>query len=137
MSELDCAHLLVRAKHITDWQERRKQISKYWCDSFKELPINCLSDVTIPHAHQKFVIYLSERNSLHTNLLLDGIQSKISYEYVLGDLPSTKNLSKPDMMSTSVMLSRGVLSLPIYPELTDEEVDYIADKVHQFLNTHK
>jgi len=134
MSELDCAHLLVRAKYITEWQERRKQISKYWCDSFKELPINCLSDVTIPHAHQKFVIYLSERNSLHTNLLLDGIQTKISYEYVLGDLPSTKNLSKPDMLSTSVMLSRGVLSLPIYPELTDEEVNYIAERVTKYFN---
>jgi dTDP-4-amino-4,6-dideoxygalactose transaminase len=30
------------------------------------------------------------------------------------------------------MLSRGVLSLPMYPELTDEEVDYIASKVHDF-----
>lgn len=134
MSELDCAHLLVRTKYITEWQERRKKISKYWCERFKELPVDCLSDTTIPHAHQKFVIYLADRNSLHTNLLLDGIQSKISYEYVLGDLPSAKHLLKPDMLSTSVMLSRGVLSLPIYPELTDIEVDYIADKVDGYFS---
>ena len=48
---------------------------------------------------------------------------------MLGDLPTAKNLSKPDLLSTSVMLSRGVLSLPMYPELSDEEVDYIAEKV--------
>jgi len=36
------------------------------------------------------------------------------------------------MLSTSVMLSRGVLSLPMYPELTDIEVDYIVDKVIKF-----
>ncbi len=38
------------------------------------------------------------------------------------------------MLSTSVMLSRGVLSLPMYPELTDEEVSYISDKVRLFFD---
>jgi hypothetical protein len=36
------------------------------------------------------------------------------------------------MLSTSVMLSRGVLSLPMYPELMDNEVEYIKDKVCGF-----
>jgi dTDP-4-amino-4,6-dideoxygalactose transaminase len=132
MSEQDCAQILVRAKYIDEWQKRRGEIAKYWCDKFKELPLTCLSDTKDPHAHQKFVMYLPERNSLHTHLLTDGINSKIHYNYVLGDLPTTKNLSKPDLLSTSVMLSRGVLSLPIYPELTDIEVDYIVDKVKGF-----
>jgi dTDP-4-amino-4,6-dideoxygalactose transaminase len=77
-------------------------------------------------------MYLPDRNSLHTHLLTDGVDSKIHYEYVLGDLPTAKNLNKPDMLSTSVMLSRGVLSLPMYPELTDDEVQFIADKVKSF-----
>ena len=64
--------------------------------------------------------------------MVNGINSKVHYEYVLGDLPTAKNLQKPDLLSTSVMLSRGVLSLPMYPELTDLEVDYIADKVDEF-----
>jgi dTDP-4-amino-4,6-dideoxygalactose transaminase len=64
--------------------------------------------------------------------LTDGIDSKIHYEYVLGDLPTSKTLAKPDMLSTSVMLSRGVISLPMYPELTDNEIEYIRDKVDEF-----
>jgi dTDP-4-amino-4,6-dideoxygalactose transaminase len=132
MSEQDCAQILVRAKYIDEWQKRRAEIAKYWCDSFRELPLTCLSDTKDPHAHQKFVLYLPDRNSLHTHLMTDGIDSKIHYEYVLGDLPTAKNLTKPDMLSTSVMLSRGVLSLPMYPELTDNEVEYIADKVNSF-----
>jgi dTDP-4-amino-4,6-dideoxygalactose transaminase len=64
--------------------------------------------------------------------LTDGIDSKIHYEYVLGDLSTGRGLVKPDLLSTSVMLSRGVLSLPMYPELTDQEVQYIADKVKSF-----
>jgi dTDP-4-amino-4,6-dideoxygalactose transaminase len=129
MSEQDCAQILVRAKYIDEWQTRRGEIAKYWCDAFRGLPLTCLSDIPTPHSHQKFVLYLPDRNSLHTHLLTEGIDSKVHYEYVLGDLPTAKNLHKPDLLSTSVMLSRGVLSLPMYPELTDEEVDYIVEKV--------
>jgi dTDP-4-amino-4,6-dideoxygalactose transaminase len=132
MSELDCAHLMVRIRYIDQWQERRAKIAKFWNESFEHLPLNCLSREPGPHAHQKYVLYLDQRNSLHTHLMLNGISSKIHYEYVLGDLPSASNLPKPDMLSMSVMLSRGVLSLPIYPELTDLEVEYISDKVHEF-----
>ena len=78
------------------------------------------------------MMYLADRNSLRTHLLTIGIDSKVHYEYVLGDLPTTTDIPKPDMLSTSVMLSRGVLSLPMYPELTDQEVEYIADAVINF-----
>lgn len=132
MSEQDCAQILVRTKYIDEWQRRRSDIAKYWCDEFKDLPINCLSKTVDPHAHQKFVMYLADRNSLHTHLLTDGIDSKIHYEYVLGDIPIGKDLIKPDLLSNSVLLSRGVLSLPMYPELKDVEVDYIVDKVKEY-----
>ena len=51
---------------------------------------------------------------------------------MLGDLPIGKELAKPDLLSNSVLLSRGVLSLPMYPELTDTEIEYIANKVINF-----
>jgi dTDP-4-amino-4,6-dideoxygalactose transaminase len=134
MSEVDCAHLLVRVKHIDTWQIRRATISEYWCSQFNDLPLTCLSSNRHPHAHQKFVMYLPDRNSLFTHLMLNGIDCKRHYEYVLGELPSAKNLVKPDMLSTSVMLSRGVISLPMYPELTDAEVEFVADTVSEYFS---
>ena len=134
MSEQDCAQILVRANYIDTWQKRRSEIAKYWCDKFRELPLHCLSDTVDPHAHQKFVVYLDDRNALNSHLKEHGIDSKVHYEYVLGDLPTAKTLQKPDLLSTSVMLSRGVLSLPIYPELTDQEVAYISEKVQLFFD---
>jgi dTDP-4-amino-4,6-dideoxygalactose transaminase len=132
MSELDCAHLMVRVKYIDQWQKRREEISKFWCDRFSELPVTCLSNTRDPHAHQKFVMYMPDRNSLLTHMMLNGVDCKRHYEYVLGDLPTAIGLTKPDMLSTSVMLSRGVISLPMFPELTDNEVNYIADKVDEY-----
>ena len=79
-------------------------------------------------------MYLNDRNRLQSHLKDHGIDSKVHYEYVLGDLPTGKSLTKPDLLGTSVMLSRGVLSLPMYPELTDTEVSYILDKVRLFFD---
>lgn len=129
MSEQDCAHLLVRAKYIDLWQARRSIISSYYYERLCDLPIMILNDDRGYHANQKFVIYSDRRNTIHTNLLLDGIETRIHYEYTLGELPIARNIPKPDMLSTSVMLARGVLSLPIYPELTDTEVDHVVDKI--------
>jgi len=132
MSELDCAHLLVRAKYINEWQLRRRFVSDTYIENFADLPFRCFSKGIIDHADQKFVIYTDQRDELHAYLNEHGVESKIHYPYTLSQLPIAQNLVKPDMLSVSVMLSRGVLSLPIYPELKDYEIHYIVDRVRSF-----
>ena len=133
MGELDCAHLLVRTKHIENWQWRRKEIRHYYLDEFKNLDLHCLSRNFMVHADQKFVVYTERKKELFEHLINAGIDVKIHYEKALSELPLAKNIDvKPDMLSTSVMLTKGLLSLPIYPELTDGEVEYIAKEVKKF-----
>lgn len=133
MSELDCAHLLVRTKYIDKWQWRRKEIRHYYLDEFKNLDVRCLSRDHIVHADQKFVIYTNKRDELLVYLTSKGIDVKVHYEKTLGELPLARDIKiKPDLLSTSVMLTRGLLSLPIYPELTDSEVEYIAKEMKKF-----
>lgn len=135
MSELECAQLLVRTKHIDRWQNRRKQIRNYYLDRFEDMPFRCLSEPFDKHADQKFVIYTQDRNELYQYLIDYKIESRIHYPQVLSELPIAKDIiKKPDLISTSIALSRGVLSLPIYPELTDSEVETISDLVHKFFD---
>lgn len=134
MSEQDCAQLLVRTNYIDKWQERRKKIREFYLERFVNLPITCLSKVKGPHADQKFVIYCQNRDELKEYLKIKGVESKIHYKTALSELPVTKDFIKPDLMSISVMLLQGVLSLPIYPELTDSEVEYITEYVIEFMN---
>lgn len=127
ISEQDAAQLLVRTKYIDEWQKRREKIAKYYMYKFKNLPIKCLSnDLNTPHAYQKFVIYTDYRHNFIQHLTDSGVEIKKQYDYVLSELPVTRNIEKPTAFSTSFMLSRGVVSLPIYPELSDNEVEYIA-----------
>jgi dTDP-4-amino-4,6-dideoxygalactose transaminase len=133
MSEIDCAHLLVRTKHIENWQWRRKEIRHYYLDEFKNVDLHCLSRNSMVHADQKFVVYTERKKELFEHLINAGIDVKIHYEKALSELPLAKNIEvKPDMLSTSVMLTKGLLSLPIYPELSDGEVEYIAKEVKKF-----
>jgi len=135
LSEVDCAHLLVRSKYIDEWQKRRKEIRLYWLEQFKELPFRCLSRGFEKHADQKFVIYSSDsRDKLLNYLLIEGIEAKVHYPRPLSDLPVTQKYKSPDMLSTSVMLCGGLLSLPIYPELTDTEVEFISEKIKKFFD---
>ncbi len=133
MSELECAHLLVRTNYIGKWQNRREQIRNYYLDRFEDMPFRCLSEPFDKHADQKFVIYTQDRNELYQYLLDNKIEAKIHYPYALSELPIAKDIiKKPDPISTSIALSRGVLSLPIYPELDDAELEYIVNKVRKF-----
>jgi len=134
MSEQECAQLLVRAKYIDKWQWRRKEIRHYYLDEFKNLDLRCLSRDHMIHADHKFVVYTDKRDELLVYLEAMGIETKVHYPKALSEMPLAKNIKvKPDMLSTSVMLTKGLLSLPIYPELNDAEVEFIVTKVKNFL----
>lgn len=130
LSEQDCAHLLVRTKYIDSWQLRRKQIDNYWCSVFENLPIRCLSKNKTRHAYHKFALYTPDRWGIVRHIEDSGIETRIHYSETLAEMPlSAMSLDKPDMLSISSLLSKGVFSLPLYPELTDGEVTQIAEAV--------
>jgi len=132
MSEQECAQILVRAEHIDKWQWRRKEIRHYYLDEFKNIDLRCLSRDHIVHADQKFVVYTDRRDELFQHLTKAGIEVKVHYHRALSEYPIAQTMIRPDLLSNSIMLTRGLLSLPIYPELTDGEVEYIAKEVKKF-----
>jgi dTDP-4-amino-4,6-dideoxygalactose transaminase len=131
MSEVDCAQMMVKTKYIDEWQERRKKIALYWMGRLKGSGIRTLIDSNNfqTHAFHKFVIDVDQRDILQRNLSLKKIETKIHYEQPLHELPAYEKCSGPDILSVASAMSRRVLSLPFYPELTDLEVEYIIDQV--------
>jgi dTDP-4-amino-4,6-dideoxygalactose transaminase len=131
MSEVDCAQMMIKAGHIDAWQERRRNISLYWLGRLKNTGIRSLIDVNNfeTHAYHKFVIDVDGRDILSRNLAIKGIETKVHYKEPLHELPAYSDYTGPDILSVASALSRRVLSLPIFPELTDLEVEYIIDTV--------
>lgn len=131
MSEVECAQMLVKSQHIDAWQARRKTIALYWMSRLKNTGIRSLIDTNNfeTHCYHKFVIDIDHRDIVARNLNIKGIETRVHYKQPLHELPAYANYTGPDILSVASALSRRVLSLPIYPELTDLEVEYIIDSV--------
>jgi dTDP-4-amino-4,6-dideoxygalactose transaminase len=131
MSELDCSHLLVRSKYLDKWQARRKEIVRMYNCAFKSTKVESLikDNVINDHACHKYVINVVNRDALYNSLHCDNIQCKIHYEQPLHEISCFHKYSDLNMLSTASILSRKVLSLPLFPELTDNEVNYVIERV--------
>ena len=131
MSEIECAQMMVKTKYIDAWQARRKNIALYWLGRLKNTKIRSLIDTGNFETHccHKFVIDVDNRDILARNLAIKGIETKVHYKEPLHELLAYADYAQPDILSVASALSRRVLSLPIYPELTDLEVEYIIDSV--------
>ena len=131
MSEVDCAQMMVKTKYIDQWQRRRADIAGHWSERLHNAGIRALIDQSNfkDHCYHKFVIETDNRDRLQQNLTLREIETKVHYGEPLQELPAYQHYPGPDIMAASYSLSRRCLSLPIYPELTDSEVEYIIDQV--------
>jgi dTDP-4-amino-4,6-dideoxygalactose transaminase len=131
ISEVDSAQMLVKTRYLDAWQDRRRNISLYWLGRLKNTGIRSLINPQNfeTHAYHKFVIDVDSRDILARNLELKGIETRVHYRQPLHELPAYSDYAGPDILSVASSLSRRVLSLPIYPELTDLEVEYIIDSV--------
>jgi dTDP-4-amino-4,6-dideoxygalactose transaminase len=133
MSEVDCAQMMVKTRYLAAWQERRRQIAEYWTGRFQDCAVRCLinadTDSLSGHCIHKFVIASPARDSLQHHLWEQGIETRIHYERALHELPAFERYRNPGMINKASSLSRQVLSLPMYPELIDSEVEFIADQV--------
>ena len=81
------------------------------------------------HGLQKFVIEVGNRNHVVSDLRNSGVECKIHYERPLHEEALYSEWPNPGPLSIASILSRRVISLPFYPELTDNEIEYIADQV--------
>lgn len=139
MSELDCAHMMVKTRYIDQWQSRRRAISDHWRERLKGSGIRTLinNDNYHDHAYHKFVIETDQRDELQQALNVRKIETKIHYTQPLHEVGSFRQYDGPGLLSCASALSRRVLSLPFYPELTDLEVEYVIDQVLDFASTKR
>ena len=131
MSEVDCAQMMIKTKYIDQWQQRRREIAEYWIDQLRNSPVRCLIDSSNVgrHCFHKFVIDVDRRDQMQVRLANAGISTKVHYTRPLHEEPRYINTLGPNMLSVASSLARRCLSLPIYPELTDSEIEHVASQV--------
>ncbi len=142
LDELQAAVLNVKFKYFEQWTQRRREIAKLYNDLFNEHIAAGRLLIKLPlepdnayHVYHQYTIQTDRRNQLQQYLSDSGIGSTVYYPVPLHlqKVFSFLGQRKGDLPASEDACSR-VLSLPIYPELTDDEVFYIVDAVVSFFN---
>ena len=135
-SRLDNIHAAIgriKLKYINRWNNRFRKIASYYSEELKNI-------VTIPiinkKVHQFFtgILYNQKyRDRLKNFLFNKGIDTRINYPIPLHLHKASKylNYKKGDFPNAEHQ-SKHILSLPIYNELSDNEVDYVVKSVKKF-----
>jgi dTDP-4-amino-4,6-dideoxygalactose transaminase len=132
---LQAAYLLVKFKYLEEWSEaRRANAARY-----DEL-LAGLSDVRCPVVRpenvsifNQYVIRTSRRDALREFLKSHGIGSEVYYPVSLHEQQCFQDLGyRRGDFPASEAAAAETLALPIYPELTDGQLSYVAGRVREF-----
>lgn len=124
--------------HLDAWTDRVIKIAEYYQNYLNGKLFLPNADVNSKHVFHNFVVQTPFRNELSNYLKFNGVETKIHYPIPICEQPAWKNLSLPQAIIPRVKKQKDmILSLPIYAELTDLEVEYVAKSVDSFFSTNK
>ena len=135
MDGLQAAILSVKLKHIGQWTDLRISRASY----YNKL-LTGQADIIQPKIHPKskhvfhlYVIQVQKRKEIQEHLKKNGIATAIHYPIPLPFMQAYNYLghSPKDFPSIHQAHSK-ILSLPIFPELSNDDIKYIVDKIVQF-----
>jgi dTDP-4-amino-4,6-dideoxygalactose transaminase len=129
LDELQAALLRVRLAHLDRDNSRRVAIAGHYAEALAGTavePLHRLPDRT--HVFHLFVVVTPERERFQAALEDQGVSTLVHYPRPIhGHAPYEALGSGPAPLPNAERLADQVVSLPIYPELTDAEVEHVAD----------
>ncbi len=123
MDEIQAAVLRVKLRHLDRWLEERRKIGAHYQARLGPRGL-CLPQ---PSLHHLFVIQVTDRDSLAAHLAEAGVETKVHWQAPLHRLPGP--WSHTGSMAGTERWCARILSLPCYPGLATDEIDYICDLI--------
>jgi dTDP-4-amino-4,6-dideoxygalactose transaminase len=138
LDELQAALLTEKLKFLNQWIEERKSIAQKYVEKLKHI-----SEIKLPQysankspSYHIFPIRSYQRDALKRYLDDQGIETMIHYEIPPHLQESMNHLGyNQNSFPVAKMISETQLSLPIYPGLSDNDIDFIVEKLQEFYNT--
>lgn len=132
LDEIQAAVLDVKLKYLDADNARRRDVAKYYRENIRN-PRIILPQISDEMAHvwHLFVVRCDNRHGLAQYLENSGVQTNIHYPtppHLQGAYKEWKSLSYP----ITEKIHEEVLSLPISPVMTREEIDFIVETVNNF-----
>jgi hypothetical protein len=134
LDEIQAAILRVKLPHLNQWNARRREIAERYSTGLAGLPVEL--PVTAPgntHVFHVYALLSDRRDELQQFLAERGVPTIIYYPQPLHRQKVYAGLGyREGDFPVAEAVSRRILPLPLYPELTDEQVDYVVATVTAF-----
>jgi dTDP-4-amino-4,6-dideoxygalactose transaminase len=136
MDSMQAAILNAKLQHLSRWVQRKNEIARYYLDTIKGVTFQNRSSKQT-HAYHIFAIHVQNRAKVIETLEVAGIGYGIHYPQALpfAQAYAYKGHSKGDFPN-SEQASNHLLSLPIYPEISDEMLGAIVEQINISVNTN-
>ncbi|MBU1657222.1 MAG: DegT/DnrJ/EryC1/StrS family aminotransferase [Candidatus Omnitrophica bacterium] len=134
LDSLQAAVLRVKLKMLDSWLAGRGRIAGKYDEAFSSHNIRI--PAVLPgntHTYHQYTVAVDDRDILLKHLNDNGVAARVYYPVPLHLQPCYKGLgySEGDFPACEAA-SSNVLSIPVYPELTDEAIGYVIDTVRDF-----
>lgn len=132
---LQAAILSVKLPHLAGWTRRRQVLAARYDALLADLPGLRLPTVAEgrEHVYHLYVVRHSRRDELAARLAAQGVQTVINYPVALPFLPAYSRLAHtPEEFPHAWQHQSSVLSLPLFPEMSETQQDHVADVVRGF-----
>ena len=135
LDEMQAAFLRVKLPHLDKWNEARRRIAEAYLAGITnpliKLPLATSADYE--HIYHVFVIRCDRRDELEKYLKDNGIGTVKHYPVPMHLQKAYEELHiQEGELPIAEEISKTVLSIPMYYGMTDEEVEYVIDKINEF-----
>jgi dTDP-4-amino-4,6-dideoxygalactose transaminase len=132
LDDLHAAILSVKLKHITGWTDRRRAIAARYTKGLQGTSLKLpYEPAGYRHAYHLYVVETPHRSSLEKYLLDHGVDAKLHYPIAIHQQEGYPWGQRADARPSVPNCERNAaecVSLPMFPELTDAEVDYTIEQ---------
>jgi dTDP-3-amino-3,4,6-trideoxy-alpha-D-glucose transaminase len=132
MDALQGGFLRERLTRLDAAVARRRDIATRYNQAFASLPLQCPADVSPRHAFHLYVVVTDRRDELKQHLQSKGIGSAVHYPIAIPDQEAYAEFCVPGACPNASTQAGRILSLPLFPEMTDVEVDEVIAAVTSF-----
>ncbi|MCL4460021.1 MAG: DegT/DnrJ/EryC1/StrS family aminotransferase [Chloroflexi bacterium] len=134
LDEMQAAILRVKLAKLDKWNERRRELANLYEDMLTDTDIICPSEMPYTrHVYHLYVIRSPARDYLQKHLLQCGIGTAIHYPLPVHLQPAYADLGLGlKSFPIAEQYATQILSLPMYPELKEEEVAQVAQAIGSF-----
>jgi len=136
LDEIQAAVLKVKLRYLDEWTESRRRLAQAYNAGLPDELIKPQEMDWAKHVYHLYVVRTPDRDDLRDWLVDRGIGAAMHYPIPVHLQEAWKNYGGENYsLPVTEKITKEIVSLPIYPELTNEGIEYVCDTIREYVAT--